>query len=210
MFPIMLDLSRLRVALVGNGAVALRRLELLDADGARHVALYADDPIPALEAAAGARLHRLIPSAAELAGFHLVFAGDLPEGRLLQLSATVRALGTLLHVEDRPALGTVHAPAVVRRGDLVISVSTNGRSPGLAKRVRRFLEGFFGAEWEGRLDELADLRLRWRESGAGHREISRWTEEWIDRHHWLDDEPVRTVPAIAVSAGMTAQLAHGS
>ncbi|HZS84723.1 MAG TPA: NAD(P)-dependent oxidoreductase [Stellaceae bacterium] len=188
MFPILLDLARLRVAVVGNGEAALKRLALLDEDGARHVAVYADDPAPALEAAAGARLRRLVPTAAELAGFHLVFAAELGESRLVQLAATVRALGTLLHVEDRPALGTVHAPATLRRGDLVISVSTNGRSPGLAKRVKRFLEGVFGEAWQGRLDELARLREGWREAGAGMGDVARWTEEWIDRQDWLPAE----------------------
>ncbi|MBV9522047.1 MAG: siroheme synthase [Alphaproteobacteria bacterium] len=202
MFPIMLDLARLRVALVGNGAAALRRLQHLDADGARHLVVYGDDPIPALEAAAGARLRRLIPSAAELADYQIVFAADLAEGRLMQLAATVRALGTLLHVEDRPTLGTVHAPAVIRRGDLVISISTNGKSPGLAKRLKRFLEGLFGTEWQGRLDALADLRAGWREAGADPGEVSRWTEEWVERNKWLEDGPA---PPPAPPAGAYAE-----
>ena len=197
MFPILLDLAKLHIALVGNGAAAAKRLALLDEDNARHVTVFADAPSPELAAAAGARLRRTQPTAGDLAGMHIVFAADLDEASAACVAATVQALGILLHVEDRPALGNLHAPAVLRRGDLVLTVSTNGRSPGLARRLKRFLEGLFGAEWQERLDALAALRQGWREAGALPAEIARWTEEWVDRHRWLDSDPhgARLVPS---------------
>ena len=196
MLPILLDLKKLRVALVGNGKAALRRLALLDADGAEHVAVYGEAPSMELADAAGERLRRAMPSTVELAKAQIVFAADLPESRLLALAATVRTLGTLLHVEDRPELGALHAPSILRRGDLVVAVSTNGRSPALARRVKRFLEGVLGDEWQGRLDALGALRARWREAGAGAAEISRWTDEWVDRQRWLGeaDAPRPEIP----------------
>jgi precorrin-2 dehydrogenase/sirohydrochlorin ferrochelatase len=187
MFPIVLDLAQARVALVGNGEAALRRLALLDADAAQHVAVYADDPLPELVRQAGSRLRRALPSAAELAGVHIVFAVDLAASRLAELSATARAVGVLVNIEDRPELSSFHSPALLRRGDLLIAVSTNGQSPGLASRVKRFLADLFGVEWQGRLDALSALRQGWREAGAGPAEIKRWTDEWIDRHHWLGE-----------------------
>jgi len=187
MFPIVLDLSQARVALVGNGKAALRRLALLDDDAARHVAVYADDPLPDLARQAGSRLRRAMPSAAELAGVQIVFAVDLAAQRLAELSATARAVGALVNIEDRPELSSFHSPALLRRGDLLIAVSTNGHSPGLARRVKRFLADLFGVEWQGRLDALAALRQGWREAGAGPAELSRWTDEWIDRNHWLGE-----------------------
>jgi precorrin-2 dehydrogenase / sirohydrochlorin ferrochelatase len=198
MFPIVLDLAQARVALVGNGKAALRRLALLDADAAQHVAIYADDPLPELAAAAGARLRRFLPTAADLAGIHIVFAVDLAPDHLAALSATSRAVGALVNIEDQPALSSFHSPSTLRRGDLVIAVSTNGQSPALARRVRRFLDGLFGAEWQGRLDDLAALRQSWREAGAGSGEIAGWTEAWIDRHHWLDEsgDSDRQTPAL--------------
>ena len=81
MLPIMLDLAKLSVALVGNGKAAVRRLALLDADGARHVAVFSEAPTPELVAAAGARLRRGNPASAELAGIQIVFAADLAEPR---------------------------------------------------------------------------------------------------------------------------------
>jgi precorrin-2 dehydrogenase/sirohydrochlorin ferrochelatase len=188
MFPVLLDLTRVRVALVGNGAAALRRLRLLDEDGAGHLAVYSDDPIPELAVAAGARLSRALPTPTELASVHIVFAADLDDATLADLAATAQAVGALVHVEDKPALGTVHAPALVRRGDLLLTVSTNGRSPGLARRLKRFLEELFGIEWQDRLDKLAALREGWREAGAVPADVARWTESWVDRHHWLDQD----------------------
>jgi precorrin-2 dehydrogenase/sirohydrochlorin ferrochelatase len=117
----------------------------------------------------------------------IVFAVDLDAPRLAELSATARAVGALVNIEDRPELSSFHSPALLRRGDLLIAVSTNGQSPGLARRVKRFLADLFGVEWQGRLDALAALRQGWREAGAGAAEISRWTDEWIDRNHWLGE-----------------------
>jgi precorrin-2 dehydrogenase/sirohydrochlorin ferrochelatase len=73
----------------------------------------------------------------------------------------------------------------MRRGDLTIAVSTNGRSPGLARRIRRHIEELFGAEWGARIAEIGVLRQHWRAAGAGMREVARRTEDWVDRHGWL-------------------------
>src|SRR5713101_546358 len=207
MFPIVLDLSEARVALVGNGKAALRRLALLDSDAARHVTVYADDPLPDLARQAGSRLRRAMPSAAELAGVQIVFAVDLAAQRLAELSATARAVGALVNIEDRPELSSFHSPALLRRGDLLIAVSTNGQSPGLARRIKRFLADLFGVEWHGRLDALAALRQGWREAGAGPAELARWTDEWIDRHHWLGEGGERVGSVVREPARRAAKTA---
>jgi precorrin-2 dehydrogenase/sirohydrochlorin ferrochelatase len=187
MFPVLLDLTQLRVALIGNGLAALRRLELLDADAALHVTVYADDPVADLARAAGARLRLNLPDASELAAAQIVFAVDLPESKLEALAATARSLGILVNVEDRPRLSTVHSPAQLRRGDLLITVSTNGKSPALARRIIRFLGGIFGAEWQGRTATLGELRETWRRAGEPVEEVARRTDEWIDGNAWLID-----------------------
>jgi siroheme synthase-like protein len=84
----------------------------------------------------------------------------------------------LVNVMDDVSNCDFAAPAIVRRGDLVIAVGTGGRSPAVARKVREDLEARYGEEWReilqivGRvraetLDELPDFGIRarrWREA----------------------------------------------
>jgi len=186
MFPIVLDLSILPVILVGTGPQAARRLALLDEDHARSVTVCAPAPAEALARAAGPRLLRRWPTPAEVASAKLLLIADGVEaGVLADLVAVARAAGTLVNVEDRPELSDFHSPAMVRRGDLLVTVSTGGRSPALARRLGRFLGTIFGPEWQTRLEGLAALRGQWREGGADPSTVSAWTEAWVDRHGQL-------------------------
>jgi precorrin-2 dehydrogenase/sirohydrochlorin ferrochelatase len=185
----MLDLGRLRVALVGDGPPALRRLERLEEAGARDVAVYAAAPSAALADAAGERLVRRLPTAGELAAARVVFIADRDLPELDRLLAAARAAGALVHVEDAPRLSDMQAPAVLRRGDLTIAVSTGGASPGIAVLISRFLGTVFGPEWGERLDEMAGLRRRWRAAGMAPSTITRRTARWVDRRGWLRSAP---------------------
>jgi precorrin-2 dehydrogenase / sirohydrochlorin ferrochelatase len=189
MYPILLDLSRLRIMLVGNGAAALRRLRLLDADGAQHVTVFADAPHPELAAAAGARVHPRLPTPGEVRGFRILFLCEQNEPRFDGLLAAAREAGLLVNVEDEPQSCDFHSAAMVRRGDLLFTVSTNGQCPALTRRLRRFLEERFGPEWRHHLDEIAALRRQWRAEGADAREIIRRADEWVERRGWLRPGP---------------------
>jgi precorrin-2 dehydrogenase / sirohydrochlorin ferrochelatase len=185
MLSLSLDLTRLRLALIGNGAAAARRLAWLDEAGAASATVFAAAPSPELVEIAGARLTPHWPESGELAGFQLVFIADLPEAQRSALAAAARAAGAIVHVEDVPSLCDAHAPAVLRRGDLTIAISTNGTAPGLAAELKHFLGGIFGPEWRGRLDELKTLRQRWRQAGAGHDTVRHLTAARLSRHGWL-------------------------
>jgi len=184
MLPLVLDVTRLKLALIGNGRAAERRLALLDDAGATNVVVYATAPLAALARRAGERLVRRRPRPDELASARVLFISDADADHHA-LALTARAAGVLVHVEDEPSLSDVHAPAVVRRGDLVIAVSTGGRSPALAAQIKRFLGVLFGAEWRGRLDELALLRRPWRKSGADHAAVAERTKAWTFGEQWL-------------------------
>jgi precorrin-2 dehydrogenase/sirohydrochlorin ferrochelatase len=195
MLPLTLDLRRLRLILVGNGEAALRRLQWLDEAGAVELAVHADAPSDALVAVAGARLRNTLPSPQDLATAHLVFIADPGPADLMALADAARAAGAIVHVEDVADLTDLHAPAILRRGDLTIAVSTAGTSPALARQVKRFLAGIFGPEWEHRLSELAALRRRWRAGGANPPSVARLTDEWVDRAGWLETGLSRPSPS---------------
>ncbi len=185
MYPVMLDLGRVSVALVGDGEAAARRLAGLDAAGAGDVGVFAEAPSEELARLAGARLVRRLPKAEELAKVKLLLIAGLDRRAAAPLAAAARAMGILVNVEDQKPWCDFHLPSVTRRGDLMITVSTNGKSPGLARRVRQFIERRFGREWRDHLDELAVRREHWRSSGADASALLRLTDDLIARRGWL-------------------------
>jgi precorrin-2 dehydrogenase/sirohydrochlorin ferrochelatase len=68
------------------------------------------------------------------------------------------ARGILCNAVDDPEHCDFYYPAVVRRGDLQIAISTSGRSPALAQRLRKELEQQFGPEYERCLEYLGAMR----------------------------------------------------
>jgi len=210
MLPLAIDLSRLRVILVGNGESARRRLALLDEAGAAALLVYAAAPTPGLAVTAGYRLVPRLPRMAELAAAQLVFiAADLPASHRAELAAGCRAAGILVHVEDDKSLSDVHAPAVLRHGDLTIAVSTAGVAPGLAVQIKHFLGRLFGPEWRERLEAVSSLRQRWREGGADSRTVAQCTEQWVCDQGWLPIETEARDGATLTPAEAADMLAAG-
>lgn len=185
MLPLFLEVSRLKLALAGNGRAALKRLRLLEEAGAQCVTVFAAAPSVELARAAGRRLVRRWPTPAELAQAQLVFIADPPPAVRAGLANAARAVGVLVHVEDAPTLSDASAAAVLRRGNLTVAVSTGGASPALAVQVRDFLGGLFGPEWHERLEQVSRQRRAWREAGVAPDRIANLTEEWVSHRGWL-------------------------
>ena len=185
MIPIVLDPARLRLALVGRGPLAVDRLRGLLDGGAEGLTVFSDDPGDALAALAGDRLVLGIPDAEWLRTFDVVWVADMGPADSAAIARAARAVGTLVNVEDDRPNCDFHTPSVVRRGDLLLTVSTGGRSPGLAARIRRYLERAFGPEWAGRLDDVAKQRTRWRRRGLPLSEMARRTEDLVEDRSWL-------------------------
>lgn len=184
MLPLSLDLARLNLVLVGNGAACLRRLQLLNEAGARSLVVFSANPSPALASEAGRQLRRHWPKRDELRGAQLVFIADVPSPQRTALAGLARSVGAILHVEDAPELTDSHAPAVLRRGALTIAVATDGMAPGLAAELRDFLAQWIGPGWRERLDRIAALRREWRDNGADHAAVRRLTAAQLGRYGW--------------------------
>ena len=160
MFPIFLKLDGRQCLVVGAGPVAEAKIRGLLAERAA-IKVIAPEAVPQIQqwASAGLLQWEARPfQPDDLAGVFLVIvATSLPEVNE-RVFETARDRGVLCNAVDDPAHCDFYYPAVVRRGDLQVAISTSGRSPALAQRIRRELEEQFGPEYETWLAELGAER----------------------------------------------------
>ena len=180
MLPIVLDIKDMTLAVVGGGARAQRRLQMIDEAGACFVRVYAEFADEALRTLANDRLIERLPSDAEIADCDLVYVADIARPEAEHLVGVARANKTLINVEDVKDLCDFHVPAIVRRGDLLLTASTGGQSPGLARRLKGWLEEQFSPDWSARVAELARARAQWQGENVTER-----TNKLIDEKGWL-------------------------
>ncbi len=192
MLPISIDLAHIRVILVGQGPAACRRLALLDEAGAAALEVFAPEPCAELTERAGCRLRRRRPRRRDIDRAQLVFVAGLDAAAAAEIAVMAKSAGVLINVEDDRGFSDFHSAAVIRRGDLTIAVSTNGKSPGLAGLMRETLARWIGPEWGVRVDELAALRRGWREAGAAPELVARKTRDWAALRNWLPARPGET------------------
>ena len=163
-YPAFLDVRARRCLVVGGGAVAERKVAgLLDA-GAR-VRVVSPTLTPALAALAGAGIveHRPRPFRRHDArGCAIVVAATGVATVDDAAAAAARRVRALVNVVDRPTACDFILPSVLRRGDLQIAVSTGGRSPALAREIRRRLEADIGDDYAALVARVGDARVRLR------------------------------------------------
>jgi precorrin-2 dehydrogenase / sirohydrochlorin ferrochelatase len=167
MLPVVLNPAHLKAGLIGRGPERDRRAALL--------------------ADAGVEV-RLLPETvtdSHLGELQLLFVAGLAQAEARDLAGRARALGVLVNVEDVLQLCDFHVPAIVRRGDLLLTASTGGQVPGLARALRENLAEQFGPEWTQRLKELGVARAKWRSQGLTPYEVSQHVRELIAQMGWL-------------------------
>jgi precorrin-2 dehydrogenase / sirohydrochlorin ferrochelatase len=155
-----LKLKGRQVLVVGAGKVGEPKIAGLLDTGARVrvVTLAASQAVHEWALAGKIELALRPYSPADLAGaFLAVVATSLPDlNQRIYREAEER--GVLCNVVDVPDLCDFFYPAVVRRGDLQIAISTAGRSPSLAQKLRQQLEKQFGATYATWVAELGETR----------------------------------------------------
>ena len=165
LLPVTLNPDSLSVGLAGQGEALARRAALLTEAGVYPATVSAETPA--------------------LGGLHVLFVAGLPAKDTARLARQARDVGILVNVEDVPQLCDFHVPAIVRRGDLLLTVSTGGKSPGLARLIREWLEKRLGLEWTGRLQSVSQAREQWRKQGHTPAEVSLRTEDYVAERDWL-------------------------
>jgi len=160
LFPMFVKLSGRLCLVVGAGPVGEAKIEGLLASGAA-VRVLAPQATPAVED--WARAGRIVWDArtfepADLEGTFLVVAATSSVEVNDSVFREAQRRGVLCNVVNDPEHCDFYYPAVVRRGDLQIAISTSGRSPALAQRLRRELEEQFGPEYEAWIEQLGQKR----------------------------------------------------
>lgn len=160
-YPVNLELAGRRVVVVGAAAVADGKVEgLLDA-GATEVLVVAEGPgarLDRLAADARVRIERRPLRPEDLDGALLLIAARSDPASNAVLAREARARGVLVNVMDDVPNCDFAAPAVVRRGQLVVSIGTGGASPALARRLREELSERFGPHWAELVRVLSEVR----------------------------------------------------
>jgi precorrin-2 dehydrogenase/sirohydrochlorin ferrochelatase len=167
MLPLVLNPKFVRAGIAGEGEGLARRRALL-----------AEAGVDVVTVARGA-------DATQLRGLHVLFVAGLPRTIAAKLAETARRTGLLVNVEDVPELCDFHVPAVVRQGDLLLTVSTGGLAPGLSRSIREWLQEKFGPEWRARAAQVGKAREGWRKKGLEPEEVSARTRELVEEKGWL-------------------------
>lgn len=166
-YPINVDITGKRCVVLGGGSVAQRKVEsLLKCGGA--VTVISPDLTP--------RLKTLLSQGkiehtdrdyrpGDVEGAFLVFgATDDPQVNA-EASQEAQEKEILVNISDTPERCNFIVPSVVDRDDLVITISTNGKSPALAKRIGEELETIYGEEYSIFLTIMGAVRERLLETG---------------------------------------------
>ena len=159
-YPILVDLEGKKALVVGGGKVAQRKIETLLDHGAS-VDVIARELTETLEGLRRAGRIRLLGkefSEAFLEGVFLVFSATDDAGLNRRVSQAAQQRGLLVNAVDQPADCTFIVPSVLSRGNLLIAVSTSGKSPAFARKVRVELERHFGEEYGLFLNLMGNLR----------------------------------------------------
>jgi len=161
-YPIFLELSGRRVVLIGGGAVAARKAQVLLAAGARLVVVAEriDEMLTVLCRDKTAELIRSKYARSYLAEAVLVVAATNNNRLNKQIYKDCQELEILCNVVDVPELCDFFVPAVVKRGSLQIAVSTDGYCPAYAGHLRKKLEAVFTEKHGEFLAELECMRQK--------------------------------------------------
>ena len=172
MFPVALNLQTLPILLIGKGeAYARRKAQLLES-GAKFFTCHSYESGD--------------PGQINLNDSVVIMVAGLDYNTSETIASYARMAGKLVNVEDVPELCDFYFMAQVKRGDLLIAISTNGASPTVAKRIRDYIARRFGAEWAGFVDEMKQHRLQLRAEGKGMKDIMHASDALLQDKGWLD------------------------
>ncbi len=167
LYPIFLKVSELQVLIVGGGNVGLEKLTfLLKSSPNAKVTIVSVNFLPELIALAKNHNVEIIESAYResfLKGKHIVIATTDNIAVNIQVYKDCKQRNILVNVADNPPYCDFYMGGIVTKGNIKIAISTNGKSPTLAKRLRQFLEEII----PNNINELAENINSYRKTNNG-------------------------------------------
>jgi len=160
LYPINLKIEKSLCLVVGGGAVAIRKCRgLLQADA--RVRVISPELVPDLRLLANSGAVEWFERPfveGDLEGVRLVFAATNNRKVQVLVQEEARKKKVLLNSADAPVESDFHVPAHFRRGPMIVSVSTGGGSPALAKKLRKQLEAVIVPEYQGVAELMGIIR----------------------------------------------------
>jgi precorrin-2 dehydrogenase/sirohydrochlorin ferrochelatase len=161
-YPVNLKIENKKCVVVGGGKVAERKINLLLEKGAL-VTVISPKITSLLEKLWRATKVNYLPvtySPSSLKDAFLVIAASNDRTVNSRVAKDADQLGILVNVVDSPAESSFILPAILSRGDLTIAVSTAGRSPALARKIKEDLALIYSKEYGDLIEILAQARER--------------------------------------------------
>lgn len=182
LYPINLNLNRRRCLVLGGGPVAERKAGALAAAGALVTVCAPRLTAGLAELAASGCVRHLDASytIGAIGNYFIVICATDDAAVNRQAAQEARRQGALVNVVDAPELCDFTVPARISRGELLITVSTGGKSPALARRLREELEQHYGPEYGLYLELVARLRAEIREHPGTVAERQTFWREALD------------------------------
>ena len=159
-FPILVSLRKYSCLVIGGGNVALRKTESLLLYNAKVTVVSPKicKPLKDLSKKNKVKLIQKIYSKDLLKNFEIIFCATDNKQINLTVARDCKEENKLLNVADVPELCDFILPAVVKRGDLTISVSSQGRAPFFAKEIKNKIDHIFPSYYEDILDLAGNFR----------------------------------------------------
>ena len=161
-YPVNLDILNRKCLVVGGGGVGTRKVITLLDCGAIVTVVSPDVSEKLLKLAGNDSItwEKRSYLTSDLDGIFLVIGATDDEELNRQISADAEKINLLCNIADRPDVCNFILPSIVNRGDLVIAISTSGKSPAFAKTLRKELEKQFGAEYAEFLRLMGAIRKK--------------------------------------------------
>jgi precorrin-2 dehydrogenase/sirohydrochlorin ferrochelatase len=159
-YPAYLDIQKRKCLVVGGGPVGTRKVKMLLKCGASVTVIspVVSEQLKNLAASGAITLHGRSYRSEDLAGIFLVIGATDDEKLNRRISEDANRLNLLCNIVDRPQDCNFILPSIVSRGDLTICISTSGKSPALAKKLRKSLEDLYGEEYAVFLQLMGAIR----------------------------------------------------